>query len=226
MTAHEIQVIYEDNHLLAVLKPAGMATMGLPGDKPTLLSLAKQHVKQRYDKPGSVYLGVVSRLDVPVTGVVLFARTSKAARRLTEQFRTRTVEKTYWALVEGLVKPVSGECIDWVRRDERNRRVRIVGPSQPGAKEARLVYRRLRTLRESSLLEVEPETGRKHQIRVQLAGRGHPVLGDRKYGSRCSFPAGIALHALRLAVDHPVRDERVVLEGPVPDAWRTFGLGR
>jgi 23S rRNA pseudouridine1911/1915/1917 synthase len=224
MSTCPLHILYEDNHLLAVLKPAGLATMGLPGGKPTLLALAKEYVKERYDKPGNVYLGVMSRLDVPVTGVVLLARTSKAARRLTEQFRTRAVQKTYWALVEGTIEPVSGECVDWVRRDERHRRMHVVGPSQPGAKEARLVYRRLRSLRPNCLLEVELETGRKHQIRLQLAERGHPILGDRKYGSRRPFPVGIALHARRLVIDHPVRGETVVFEAPVPDTWHRFGV--
>lgn len=226
MDSHLLEVIFEDNHLLAVLKPAGLATMGLAGDQPTLLSLARQYIKERYHKPGNVYLGVVSRLDVPVTGVVLFARTSKAARRLTEQFRDRSVRKTYWAVVEGLVRATSGDCVHWIRRDQRNRRVRIVGPGQPGAKEARLAYRRLKTLERCSLLEVEPQTGRKHQIRVQLADLGYPILGDRKYGGRRAFPAGIALHALRLAVIHPVGEEQLVLEAPVPETWRAFGVAK
>jgi 23S rRNA pseudouridine1911/1915/1917 synthase len=224
MSAHPLDILYEDNHLLAVLKPAGLATMGLASGKPTLLSLAKQYVKQRYQKPGNVYLGVMSRLDVPVTGVVLLARTSKAARRLTQQFRTRAVRKTYWALVEGTIEPACGQYVDWVGRDDRHRRMRVVHPKQPGAKEARLVYRRLRTLREVTLLEVEPETGRKHQIRLQLADHGHPILGDRKYGSRHPFPLGVALHARRLIVDHPIRGEAVVLEAPVPVAWHRFGV--
>lgn len=224
MNCQPLEVIYEDNHLLAVVKPAGLATMGQPGDKPTLLSLAKQYIKEHYAKPGNVYLGVVSRLDVPVTGVVLLARTSKAARRLNEQFRARTVEKAYWAMVEGLIRPVSGQCVDWLAHDERHRRMRIVGADQPGAKEARLSYRRLGTYDGISWLEVEPQTGRKHQIRLQLANRGHPILGDRKYGSSRPFPHGIALHARRLAVNHPVREHRVVLESPIPDAWRTFGV--
>jgi len=108
MNPAQLQVLYEDNHLLAVAKPAGLITMGAQPDRPSLLALAKQYVKERYRKPGNVYLGVVSRLDAPVTGVVLLARTSKAARRLTEQFRTRRVEKTYWAVVEGTVRAASG----------------------------------------------------------------------------------------------------------------------
>jgi len=224
MNPHSLVVVYEDNHLLAVLKPAGLATMGLPSDKPTLLTVAKQYVKDRYEKPGNVYLGVMSRLDTPVTGIVLFARTSKAARRLTEQFRNRTVQKTYWALVEGVAKPVADECVDWLFADERHRRVRVVDSTRPGAKEARLAYRRLELLDGNSLLEVELLTGRKHQIRVQLARRGHPILGDRKYGGRQAFPVGIALHARRLVVSHPVGGEPVVLKGPLPPAWRTVGV--
>ena len=219
-----MHILYEDNHLLAVLKPAGLATMGLAPGRPTLLELARQYIKRRYKKPGNVYLGVVSRLDVPVSGVVLFARTSKAARRLTEQFRTRAVEKSYWAIVEGRIEPPSGEFIDWMARDDRSHGARILSRPAPGAKEARLRYRRLKTLGDCSLVEIDLETGRKHQIRLQLAHRGHPVLGDRKYGSRREFPAGIALHARRLVVTHPVQGQPVELIAPVPPAWRQFGV--
>jgi 23S rRNA pseudouridine1911/1915/1917 synthase len=240
----ELEVLYEDNHLLAVHKPAGLATMGTPSGLPTLFGLAKDYIKRKYDKPGNVYLGVVSRLDAPVTGVVLLARTSKAASRLTEQFRTHAVEKLYWALVEGPVEPAVGKLVDWLGQDERHRRMHIVGRGMPGAKEARLSYRRLTTVdaegmaagratrkasgRASaggapasifSLLEVKLETGRKHQIRLQLAHHGHPVVGDHKYGSRQPFPHGIALHARRLIVAHPVRGERLVLEAPLPACW-------
>ena len=221
-----LQVIYEDNHLLAVVKPAGLATMGLRDNRPTLLTLAKSYIKQRYHKPGNVYLGVVSRLDAPVTGLVLLARTSKAARRLTEQFRTRAVEKVYWAMVEGLPRPAAGTWEDWLGPDERHRRMRVVGPTMPDAKVARLAYRQLRALEVGSLLEIRPETGRKHQIRLQLARRGHPVLGDRKYGSQRLFmkTPGIALHARRLTITHPVKNEPLALEVPVPEAWHSFGV--
>lgn len=215
-----LRVLYEDNHLLAVVKPAGVATMGAPAGQPTLLQMARQYLKQRYHKPGRVYLGVVSRLDAPVTGVVLFARTSKAARRLTQQFRTRQVEKVYWAMVEGRVEPLSGEYSDWVARDEERAGARVARAASPGAKQARLRYRRLRLLRGASLLEIELHTGRKHQIRLQLAVRGHPVLGDRKYGSRRPFAGGIALHARRLALAHPVQGGRLEIVAPLPRAWR------
>jgi 23S rRNA pseudouridine1911/1915/1917 synthase len=219
-----LEILYEDNHLLAVVKPPGIATMGVPGDKTSLLTLAKEYVKERYHKPGNVYLGVVSRLDAPVTGVVLMARTSKAASRLTEQFRTRAVEKLYWALVEGVPRPSSGEWVDWLAQDERHRRMHIVGPTFPGAKEARLLYRRLEQLDHLALMEIELQTGRKHQIRLQAAHHGHPVVGDRKYGSQQPFPAGIALHARQLAVVHPVSGNLLQLEAPVPKSWRPFGV--
>ena len=143
MNPPPLEILYEDNHLLAVVKPAGLATMGTPGDRPTLLSLAKEYVKDRYHKPGNVYLGVMSRLDAPVTGIVLLARTSKAADRMTDQFRSHAVEKNYWAIVEGLVEPAAGRLVDWLGQDERHRRMHIVGPTLSGAKEARLSYRRL-----------------------------------------------------------------------------------
>jgi 23S rRNA pseudouridine1911/1915/1917 synthase len=226
MDSYTLEVLYEDNHLLAVSKPAGLATMGTPAGRPSLLEVARQYVKRRYAKPGNVYLGVVSRLDAPVTGVVVLARTSKAARRLTEQFRTQSVEKTYWALVEGAVRPAAGRYVDWVGHDERHRKMRIVGRSLPGAKEARLAYRRLEVLGDATLLELEIATGRKHQIRLQLAHHGHPVLGDRKYGSRRAFAAGIALHALRLVISHPVSGEVVELESPLPGCWKEYGITR
>jgi 23S rRNA pseudouridine1911/1915/1917 synthase len=217
-------ILYEDNHLLAVVKPAGLPTMGVAEGEPSLLEAARHYVKQKYHKPGNVYLGAMSRLDAPVTGVVLFARTSKAAARLTEQFRTRAVEKTYWAIVEGVVEPVAAECVDWLAPDERHRRMHIAGPQAAGAREAVLRYRRLQVLGEHSLVEVELQTGRKHQIRLQLAARRHPVLGDRKYGASRTFPQGIALHARRLVVQHPTRHEPVVLTAPLPKSWRAYGV--
>ena len=214
-----LDVLYEDNHLLAANKPPGLPTMGTPGGTETLLTLAKQYVGQKYHKPGNVYLGVVSRLDAPVTGVVLLARTSKAANRLTEQFRTHRVEKIYWALVEGVLRPDECTLVDWLGQDERHRCMHVVGPTEPGAKQAELSYRRLAVLGGDTLLEVRLATGRKHQIRLQLAHRGHPILGDRKYGSRQGFAAGIALHARRLRVIHPVKGEPIELIAPIPSAW-------
>ena len=209
-----LNVLYEDNHLLVVNKPAGLPTMGTPDDRATLLTLAKDYVKQRCQKPGNVYLGVMSRLDAPVTGVVLLARTSKAAARLTEQFRSHSVEKTYWTIVEGIVESATEALIDWLGHDDRHRRMHIAGPTMQGACEARLSYRKLGIVKNASWLEVQLETGRKHQIRLQLSHHGHPVVGDRKYGSRSSFSEGIALHARQLVVTHPTTGVLLEFEGP------------
>ncbi len=153
-----LEILYEDNHLLAIAKPVELPTMGVPDDCPSLLALAKEYIRQRYHKPGNVYLGAMSRLDVPVSGVVLFARTSKAASRLTDQFRTREVEKTYWALVAGSA-PLAADCIDWMVKDERHRRMHLATAGQPGAQEARLHYRRRAQLPRATLLEIALETG-------------------------------------------------------------------
>jgi 23S rRNA pseudouridine1911/1915/1917 synthase len=217
-------VLYEDNHLLAVVKPAGIPTMGVSLERQSILEMARQYVKAKFHKPGNVYLGVVSRLDAPVSGVLLLARTSKAAARLSELFRTQAIEKTYWAVVEGEIRPRAGDLVDWLAQDERHRRMKTAPPRTAGAKEARLNYKTLSTARRRSLIEVTLQTGRKHQIRVQLAHRGHPVVGDRKYGSHEAFGAGIALHARRLALVHPVRDVPLELVAPLPPAWGKLGL--
>jgi 23S rRNA pseudouridine1911/1915/1917 synthase len=219
-----IDVLYEDNHLLAVSKPANLPTMGVPEGKPSLLVAAKQYIKQKYAKPGNVYLGVVSRLDAPVTGVVLFARTSKAASRLAQLFRRGEVTKRYWAIVERVPQPEAGTCVDWLRHDERHRRVAVCGERGDKARKARLNYRLLQRLRRGALLEIELITGRKHQIRVQLAHRGWPVAGDRKYGGRLSFDPGIALHSRTLRFCHPVRKSAVDLVAPIPGSWRELGI--
>ncbi len=224
MNPPSLHVLYEDNHLLVLSKPAMLATMGTPGGQPTLLTHAKDYIKQRYQKPGNVYLGVMSRLDAPVTGVVLLARTSKAAARLTEQFRAHTVEKTYWAIVEGALEPPAATLTNWLGQDERHRRMHVVGPTIAGAKEARLAYQRLRLLDGYALVEVALETGRKHQIRLQLSHAGYPIVGDRKYGSRAAFPVGIALHARRLVVSHPTTGDRLEFTAPPPKSWQRFGV--
>jgi 23S rRNA pseudouridine1911/1915/1917 synthase len=200
-----------------------LPTMGVPAGQVSLLRLAKDYLRQKYNKPGNVYLGVVSRLDTPVTGVVLLARTSKAADRLNCQFRLRTVKKVYWALVAGEIDPPEGVCRDYLRRHPRHRRMEVTDRQHPAAVEARLSYRTLRQWRTRTLLEIQLETGRKHQIRVQLAHHGNPVLGDRKYGSRHAFAQGIALHARQLEVEHPVRRTALSLFAPLPDLWRRYG---
>ena len=216
MHYRELDIIYEDNHLLVVNKPAGIATMGLPDGEETLLTVAKEYVKERYDKPGNVYLGVVSRLDFPVSGVVVFARTSKAAARLNDQFRDHTVEKIYHAIVEGSISPKEGLLVNHLCEDERHRKMWVTANPTAESKEARLRYTFLKYVGNDSLLEVTLETGRKHQIRLQLAHTGHPILGDQKYGSKMSFPRGIALHAKRLVLMHPITKEQLTFEAPKP----------
>lgn len=222
MNPSALNVLYEDNHLLAVCKPAGLPTMGVSADRDSLLTVAKQYIKEKYNKPGNVYLGIVSRLDAPVTGVVLIARTSKAARRLSEQFRRRDIQKRYWALVPHPPNPASGTWTDWVRKDERHRKVLIASPEAAGAKEAILSYWTLNAKRSVTQLEIALTTGRKHQIRVQLSARRYPVLGDRKYGSRVHFPRGIALHARELWFAHPVRKTPVHIVSPPPCSWKGY----
>jgi 23S rRNA pseudouridine1911/1915/1917 synthase len=217
-------ILLEDNHLLAVVKPAGLPTMGVDPSRPSLFSLAQQYVKEKYHKPGNVYLGVVSRLDACATGVVVLARTSKAAGRLAAQFRNRTVGKTYWALVPRLPEPPAAELVDWLRKDERQRKILVCDACATDAVEARLAYRVLRQCDAAVLLEITLQTGRKHQIRVQLAARSLPILGDRQYGSRAAFAAGIALHARQLSFVHPVRTVPVELTAPIPRTWHQFGI--
>lgn len=220
-----LDVLYEDNHLLAVLKPVGLATMGVAGDRPSLLSQAKSYIKQKYAKPGNVYLGIVSRLDAPVSGVVLIARTSKAAARLSRQFRQREVEKLYWAVVGQPIQPPSATLTDWLRKDERHRKVHVCGPTMPDAREARLTYRQIAVLPRGVLLEVLLETGRKHQIRVQLAHHGDPIVGDRKYGGDTAlFSTGIGLHSRRLTLKHPIGGAEFQLTAPIPAAWKKLGV--
>jgi len=181
-------------------------------------------LKEKYNKPGNVYLGVVSRLDAPVTGVVVLARTSKAARRLTEQFRTGRVVKIYWALVEGRPEPAEADCVDLIMKDERRQRMFVTRQRHAKAQQARLSYRTIASLHHATLLEVRLDTGRKHQIRVQLAQRGHPILGDAKYGANTAFPSGIALHARQVTVEHPTRKTPLLIQAPCPESWKRFAV--
>jgi 23S rRNA pseudouridine1911/1915/1917 synthase len=219
-----LEVLLEDNHLLVVSKPALLPTMGVSPDRPSLYSLAKAYIRHKYHKPGGVYLGIVSRLDAPVSGAVVLARTSKAAARLAAQFRSRSVAKVYWAVVEGRMNPQHGTLVGSLCKDERRHRMRMSAPDRPGASTAKLEYRTLRHVPGGTLLEIHLLTGRKHQIRVQLAHQGRRILGDHKYGSRRPFACGIALHCRRLEFAHPTRGNRVCIVAPLPRAWRESGI--
>jgi 23S rRNA pseudouridine1911/1915/1917 synthase len=219
-----LKILYEDNHLLVVNKPAMLPTMGVVSDRESLLSLAKDYIRDKYQKPGKVYLGVVSRLDAPVTGVVMIARTSKAAARLSEAFRERRVRKEYWAVVAGIPDEAEATLEHYLRKDERHRKVHTTHADCPDAQLARLKYCIASKQQSFSLLKIELETGRKHQIRVQLAKIGHSVLGDVKYGSREKFPDGVALHARSLELEHPVRKETIRFKAPLPACWQKHRL--
>jgi 23S rRNA pseudouridine1911/1915/1917 synthase len=220
MSPAALDVLYEDNHCLGVAKPAGVPSTHFDGGDETLDRAAKSYLKAKYQKPGNVFLGIVHRLDKPTSGVLLFARTSKAAARLAEQFRDGAVEKVYWAVVEGELPQPAGTLEDWLRKDQTAGRVEVVRPDAPGARRALVHYHRKAGYGGLCLLELRPQTGRTHQLRVQLAERGHPVVGDFKYGSEQLFPAGIALHARSLTFLHPTRHEPVTLTAELPRAWR------
>jgi 23S rRNA pseudouridine1911/1915/1917 synthase len=211
-------VLYVDNHLLAVYKPSGLLVQGDRTGDACLLDLAKQWIKVRYRKPGKVFLAMIHRLDRPVAGVLLFARTSKAAGRLSRQFRERSVEKRYLAVVHGKVDPPSGRLVHHIER--RNRHSRVVQTSTSLSQEARLRYTLVASDGEKSLLQIALETGRRHQIRLQLAHVGHPILGDLRYGAgRPLEGKSIALLAHQLAVDHPTLGTRLHIASPIPLSW-------
>ena len=216
------QVLFEDNHLLVLNKPAPLATMGVTPDQASLITWARAYIKKRYHKPGNVYLGVVSRLDAVATGVIVVARTSKAAARLTQQFRESQVQKIYWALVAPPPANSQGEWIDYLRKDERQQRMTMAHRSDTDAQQARLQYTTKVGHPRVALIEVQLLTGRKHQIRVQFSSRGSPIVGDRKYGSREPFPRGIALHSYRLTLLHPTRQQQMEFVAPPPAYWNQF----
>jgi 23S rRNA pseudouridine1911/1915/1917 synthase len=211
-----LDVLFEDNHLLVINKPVGLPTQGVVEGAASVVTAAKAYLKQKYKKTGNVYLGVVSRLDASVSGVIVLARTSKAAARLNEQFRERTAKKVYWAVVERSPAPPEGELTDWLKKDEKQQKMTVVTRHTIGAQKAKLAYRTLHKQPQGCLLEVQLETGRKHQIRVQLAHLGCPILGDRKYGSKRRLPEGIALHAHTLEIAHPVSKAALHFAAPPP----------
>ena len=226
-----LQVLFEDNHCLVVAKPAPMLTQGAPG-VPNLEAMAKDYLRNKYGKKGNVYLGVPHRLDRPVSGVIAFARSTKAAQRLAEQFRERTVKKVYWGAVEGVPEPSEGLWEDWLRKLQEQARSEPAEPNAEGAKRAVLRYRVLQPCEGGSLMEFLPETGRMHQIRLQASLHGVPIRGDVIYGSNLPFgPSAeqprdrvIALHARSLTFLHPIRFEPIEIVAPLPDVWHSLGI--
>jgi 23S rRNA pseudouridine1911/1915/1917 synthase len=216
---HPSQILYEDNHLLVVNKPADWIVQGAAPDQRSLLESSRQYIKTKYHKPGNVYLGVVSRLDAPVTGAVPFARTSKAAARLSEQFRDRAASKQYWAIAERIPNPIAGRLEHWLLRKPEDRITRVVNGPRTDAEIAQLEYRVVATHRGCALLEIALITGRKHQIRSQLTAIGCPIIGDHRYGAEASFAQGIGLHCRQLCLQHPItRGDLTVVADP-PMYW-------
>ena len=222
-----MQVIYEDNHIIVVSKQSGEIVQGdKTGDTP-LSDIVKAYIKEKYAKPGAVFLGVVHRLDRPVSGLVVFARTSKALSRLNAMFANGEVHKTYWAIVETQPQsfPDSSLLTHWLVRNEKQNKSYAYDHEVPGSKKAMLRYKVLGHSERYTLLEVQLLTGRHHQIRCQLSAIGCPIKGDLKYGARRSNPDGsISLLSRRVEFIHPVSKESIVLEAPLPDdtLWRAF----
>ena len=220
-------VVYEDNHIIVVNKTASeIVQADKTGDTP-LSETVKQYLKEKYQKPGNVFIGVTHRLDRPVSGLVIFAKTSKALTRLNEMFRTSEVKKTYWAVVKNAPKETEGELVHFLVRNEKQNKSYAYDKEVPKSKKAVLDYRIIGRSENYYLLEVDLKTGRHHQIRCQLAKMGCPIKGDLKYGSPRSNPDGsICLHARRVRFTHPVSKELIELEAPLPEGnlWKGFEL--
>lgn len=220
-----MNVLFEDNHVIIVAKRAGdIVQSDQTGDIP-LSEAVKAYIKEKYEKPGDVFLGIVHRLDRPVSGLVLFARTSKALSRLSEMFRTRAIQKTYWAIVSTPPPQPQGTLTHWLTRNPKNNTARAYDREVPGSKQAILDYRLIGKSDRYFLLEIGLHTGRHHQIRCQLAKIGCPIRGDLKYGAPRSNPdGGISLHARRIQFEHPVSHQPIDITAPLPDErlWQAF----
>ena len=223
-----MKVFYEDNHLIVVNKTASEIVQGdKTGDTP-LSETVKQYIKEKYNKPGNVFLGVTHRLDRPVSGLVVFAKTGKALARLNDMFRLGEVKKTYWAIVKERPKELEGELVHWLVRNEKQNKSYAYDKEKANSKKAILRYKLIGHSQNYHLLEVDLQTGRHHQIRCQLAKMGCPIKGDLKYGSSRSNPDGsICLHARRVTFVHPVSKELIDLTAPLPSGnlWNGFELG-
>ncbi|MFO0945947.1 MAG: RluA family pseudouridine synthase [Planctomycetota bacterium] len=222
-----LDVLFEDNHLLAISKPAGLLVQGDATGDPTLLDLATEYRRKRENKPGNVYLGLVHRLDRPVSGVVLLAKTSKAASRLSAQFRDNQVEKIYWAVIDPPknANETRGIWKDWLAKDNQTNRVRLMNKTTEipaGAQEAITEWQVLRQSRRHWLVELSPHTGRSHQLRVHCSAHLAPIHGDRKYGSTHPFGNALALHACLLTIEHPTLRTPISFLAPVPRSWQDF----
>ncbi|MCR4768425.1 MAG: RluA family pseudouridine synthase [Saccharofermentans sp.] len=222
-TAHGVKVLYEDNHIIVAIKPCGVLSQSDGSGNPDMLTILKAYIKEKYSKPGEVYLGLVHRLDRPVSGVMVFARTSKAASRLSEQIRTRKVEKIYRCVVKGVLEG-SGRLENYIFKDESRNMVTVSDTERPGYKTSYLDYKALASKDGLTLVEVKLGTGRSHQIRAQMAHAGYPLFADQKYGEADKGCKDIALEAYKLTFEHPVKREFITFEAPIPQEfpWNLF----
>lgn len=218
-----IKILYEDNHVIVCIKPAGVLSQSDGSGAPDMLTILKRYIKEKYGKPGEVYLGLVHRLDRPVSGVMVFARTSKAASRLSEQIRTRKVEKLYRCVVHGVLEG-SGRLENYISKDEDRNIVTVSDSEKPGYKASYLDYRAIATKDGLTLTEIRLGTGRSHQIRAQMAHNGYPLVGDQKYGLKDNRCKDIALESFKLSFEHPVKREFITFEAPIPEGfpWNLF----
>jgi 23S rRNA pseudouridine1911/1915/1917 synthase len=225
VTFAELQVLFEDNHLLAVNKPPGVLVQPDKTTNDSLEVLAKEYIKSKFEKPGEVFLGVCHRIDRPVSGVVLLARTSKALVRMNEMFKTKELKKTYWAVVENMPPAKEGKLVHWLKKDETKNISRVWDKEVPGTLRCELNYTWLKSIDNYHLLEIDLMTGRHHQIRAQLAAISCSIKGDVKYRARRGNRNGsIHLHARKVAFIHPVKKEPVEIIAPVPvdNVWKAF----
>ena len=216
-----IQILYEDNHVIVCIKPAGVLSQSDGSDAPDMLTILKRYIKQKYDKPGEVSLGLVHRLDRPVSGVMVFARTSKAASRLSEQIRSGSTGKCYRCIVEGLLEG-EGKLENYILKDAKTNTVTIYDKPVADAKYAVLEYKAVKHENGRTLVQIKLGTGRSHQIRAQMAHSGHPIAGDKKYGKDCKTSYDVALQSFRLEFDHPTKKERMSFEIPMPSCEPWF----
>ena len=223
----ELTVLYEDNQIVVVIKPQNVPTQSDDSKDPDMLSKVKAYVKEKYNKEGEAFVGLVHRLDRPTGGVMVFARNSKSAKRLSEQFKTHDVEKVYYAIANGVVKVKTQTLVNYLKKDEKENIVKIVPMSETGAKKAELVYNLLENDAKNSLLEVRILTGRSHQIRLQLANIGHSLVGDVKYGKEKGMTSKLGLWAGKLSFVHPTTKQRMTFLA-CPDQsqqpWKSFNI--
>ena len=220
-----LEVIYEENHLIAVNKPAGLVVQDNEHGLASLEHHVKSYIKEKYNKPGAVFLGCIHRLDTNVTGIVLFARTSKALTRMNDQFKNRLIQKTYAALIRRKPQPMAGTLEHWLKKDPKQNKTKLYHEEQSGSKKAILHYEFINTANHCFLVKVRPITGRPHQIRVQLARTFTGIVGDVKYGqTKPTSDRSIYLHALGLSFMHPVSKENLNLHAPMPQFgnWKFF----